>query len=208
MNPIDLQQKYSSYYTAGDSPEVVNIAEVSYVSILGGGSPGTAAFYAKKKAVKDFVCQLQKKYEGTEQAFISQVVEIFYWYDEEQTGFVDIGEFYTTVDLNQLHYRIAIRIPDFVSDKVIKEVAHRSADNPFSRDVEHFTYTAGKCVQLLHTGPFAGELEILPLLQQFATANGWIKSGMHHEIHLVNFEKGQSQAHLRTILRDPVVAVK
>ncbi|MCC9168879.1 hypothetical protein [Pontibacter harenae] len=63
-------------------------------------------------------------------------------------------------------------------------------------------------MQLLHAGPFAEELETLPLLQEFATANGLIKSGMHHEIHLVNFEKGQSQAHLRTILRDPVVAIK
>lgn len=208
MNPIDLQQKYSSYYTAGESPEVVEIPEVSYVSILGEGSPGTAAFYEKKKAIKDFVSRLQEKYGGTEQAFISQVVEIFYWFDEEQTGFVDIGGFYTTVNLDQLHYRIAIRIPEYVSDKDIQEIAQRSAENPFFKDFERFTYTAGKCVQLLHAGPFAGELETLPLLQRFATANGLVKSGMHHEIHVVNFEKGQSQAHLRTILRDPVVAIK
>ncbi|MCC9138656.1 hypothetical protein ACFSKU_18300 [Pontibacter silvestris] len=208
MNSIDLQQKYSSYYIAGESPEVVDIAQVSYVSILGEGSPGTAAFYGKKKAIKDFVSRLQEKYGGTEQAFISQVVEIFYWYDEEQTGFVDIGEFYTTVDLDQLHYRIAIRIPEYIPDKAIREIARSSAENPFSRDVERFTYTAGKCVQLLHAGLLAGELETLPLLQQFATENGFRKSGMHHEIHVVNFEKGQSQAHLRTILRDPVVAIK
>ncbi|MCC9168878.1 hypothetical protein [Pontibacter harenae] len=85
---------------------------------------------------------MQKKYGGTEQAFISQVVEIFYWFDEEQTGFVDIGEFYTTVDLEQLHYRIAIRIPEYVSDKDIQEIAQRSAENPFSRDFGRFTYTA------------------------------------------------------------------
>ena len=78
---------------------------------------------------------------------------------------------------------------------------------PFANQVERFSHTSSKCVQLLHMGPFAGELETLPVLQQFATANGLRKSGMNQEIHLVNFEKGQSQEHLQTILRDPVTVI-
>ncbi|MGS2740178.1 hypothetical protein [Sinomicrobium sp. M5D2P17] len=205
MNALNLQEIYRSYYTASEQPELVDIPIATYISILGEGSPGTTAFYEKKKAITHFAEELQKKYEGTDKAFKSTTVEIFYWYDEEQTGFVDIGNFYTTVDLNLLHYRIVIRIPEYITAQVIQTVVQGLPAHSFAGNFERFTYTAGKCVQLLHLGPFAGELETLPVLQQFATKNGLRKSGMHHEIHLTNFESGQSQAHLKTILRDPVV---
>lgn len=201
---MDIQQQYKDYYTASDKPEIVEIAKASYISILGSGSPGTDIFYAKKKAIAAFTEAVNSSLVDTGNAFTSNIVEIFYWFDEDEVGYVDIGNFYTTVDLTLLKYRIAIRIPEFISDQEIKAVAGQRQDIPFADAFAHFEYTAGKCVQLLHRGPFAGELETLPVLQQFATANGLKKSGMHHEIHLVNFEKGQSQTHLQTILRDPV----
>ena len=204
MNNLDILQKYKSYYTAKEQPEIVEIEEASYVSILGKGSPGTAIFYEKKKAIAAFVTVLEKNHAETDSAFRSSIVEIFYWFDEENVGFVDIGNFYTTVDLDLLHYRMAIRIPESITGEEIRQVAEKRQDIAFAKDVEHFTYAAGTCVQLLHVGPFAGELKTLPVLQQFATDHGFRKSGMHHEIHLTPFEIGQSQAHLQTILRDPV----
>ncbi|WP_367331123.1 hypothetical protein [Sphingobacterium multivorum] len=201
---MNTQQQYKDYYTASDEPEIVEISKASYISIVGSGSPGTDIFYAKKKAIAAFTEAVSSSLANTDNAFTSNIVEIFYWFDEDKVGYVDIGNFYTTVDLALLKYRIAIRIPEFISDEEIKAVAGQRQDIPFADVFEHFEYTAGKCVQLLHRGPFAGELETLPVLQQFATANGLEKSGMHHEIHLANFEKGQSQTHLQTILRDPV----
>lgn len=204
MDKLNIQQEYKTYYTARDQPEIVEIDNAVYISILGKGSPGTAVFYEKKKAIAAFVAALENKHAGTSSAFTSNIVEIFYWFNEGEVGYVDIGNFYTTVDLALLHYRIAIRVPDFITDMEIKEIAKERPDISFANDFQHFTYTAGTCVQLLHVGPFAGELETLPILQQFATDNGFRKSGMHHEIHLTNFEAGQSQTHLQTILRDSV----
>src|SRR5690606_28399035 len=148
----DLQKKYKSYYTASEQPELVDISEANYVSILGDGSPGTDIFYEKKNAILQFVVELQKQYAETEQAFSSSIVEIFYWFDEEENGFVDIGNFYTTVDLDLLQYRIAIRIPEYITEQTIQTVAKASAKNLFANDFERFTYTAGSCVQLLHVG--------------------------------------------------------
>ncbi|WP_028298825.1 hypothetical protein [Olivibacter sitiensis] len=201
---MNILQEYKDYFSANEKPEVVEIGEANYVSILGDGSPGTALFYKKKAAIKEFVAVLEQHYTAIDLAFSSSVVEIFYWFDEEEVGYVDIGNFYTTVDLDLLKYRIAIRIPDFVKAEIIQEIGQTS-DLSFAKDFEHFTYTAGTCVQLLHKGPFAGELQTLPILQKFATENRFKKSGMHHEIHLTHFELGQSQEHLQTILRDPVI---
>jgi hypothetical protein len=193
---MNILKEYKNYYTATEKPEVVEIGEANYVSILGQGSPGTALFYEKKAAIKEFVAALEQHYALIDLAFSSDVVEIFYWFDEEEVGYVDIGDFYTTVDLDLLKYRIVIRIPGFVKTEAIQEIGETS-NLTFAKDFEHFTYTAGTCVQLLHKGPFAGELRTLPILQKFAT--------MHHEIHLTHFELGQSQEHLQTILRDPVI---
>lgn len=201
---MNILNEYKEYFSANEKPEVVVIVEANYVSILGEGSPGTAIFYKKKVAIKKFAAVLEEHYAAMDLAFSSSVVEIFYWFDEEEVGYVDIGNFYTTVDLDLLKYRIAIRIPDFVKTESIQEIGQTS-DLPFAKDFEHFAYTAGTCVQLLHKGPFAGELQTLPILQKFAAKNGFKKSGMHHEIHLTHFELGQSQAHLQTILRDPVI---
>lgn len=206
MKAIDIPKKYSDYYTASDTAEIVHFEKANYIAVLGNGSPGTNSFYDKKKALIKFCATLQLHFNQTEKAFKSDIIEIFYWFDEEE-GFVDIGDFYTTIDLEKLHYRIAIRIPDFITEDDIRYIAENSSD-PFSSQYELFIYDSGQCVQIMHLGPFAGELETLPVLQKFATDNGLIKSGLHHEIHLVNFEKGQNQEHLKTILRDSVSIIQ
>ena len=63
--------------------------------------------------------KLQEVYDRTEEALEDHIVEIFYWYNEAETGFVDIGNFYTSVDLDLLNYRIAIRIPETITKEQI-----------------------------------------------------------------------------------------
>lgn len=200
---MEFIQKHSDYYTASDAPELVHMGTAHYVSILGDGSPGTNVFYEKKTAIKDFVTALQLHVTGTDQKFNNSVIEIFYWYDEKE-GYVEIGNFYTTLSLDLLNYRIAIRIPEGITEQQIKTIAEKHRNISFSKDFEKNSYSAGDCVQIMHSGPFADELKTLPLLQKFATDNGWVNTGLHHEIHLTPFEKGQNQQHLKTILRDAV----
>jgi len=190
MDTLDIPNQYGGYYSASTEPEIVEIGKLNYLSIIGSGSPGTNIFYEKKKAIKDFANHLQRQFEGTEKAFKSDIVEIFYWFDEKE-GFVDIGDFYTTIDLDLLHYRIAMLIPGFIVAEDIKITAERNREISFANQLELFSYTAGKCVQLMHLGPFSGELKTLPTLQKFATENGLRKSGMHQEIHIVHFKKGK-----------------
>lgn len=202
---MKIKNHYKEYFTASEQPEIIYIEKASYLSILGSGTPGTDIFYQKKRAVKQVSDLLMQNFEGTANAFQNDVIEIFYWFDEQQVGHVDIGHFYTSVDLSLLHYRIAIRLPDRVSALHVNTFLGKDGSIAFAHDMEFFSYEAGQSVQILHKGPFAGELETLPVLQEFANKNGLKKHGMHHEIHLTPFEKGQSQENLLTILRDPVI---
>ncbi len=202
-----IKEQFKPYFTASEKPEVVEIETANYISILGNGSPGTNLFYEKKHAIKVWAAALSKHFAATDKAFESDIVEIFYWFDEDEVGYVDIGNFYTTVDLSLLQYRIVVRIPDSITAEEVNAFAKENASLPFAEELAHYSYTAGKSVQLLHKGPFANELDTLPILQKFATENGYKKHGMHHEIHITHFEKGQSQMHLKTILRDPVITI-
>lgn len=204
---MNIGKQHQAYYTATVQPEVVEVEQANYISLLGDGSPGTDIFYEKKRAIIQLTKVLQQHFKETDKAFENNIVEIFYWFDEDQVGYVDIGNFYTKVDLSLLHYQIAVRIPDAFTAADMEEIQLKKQDIPYANEVAYFSYKAGKSVQMLHKGPFAGELETLPILQDFATANGFKKIGMHHEIHLTPFEKGQSQTHLKTILRDPVTTI-
>jgi hypothetical protein len=63
--------------------------------------------------------------------------------------------------------------------------------------------TEGKCVQVLHTGPFSEESRTLQKVGDFIVEKGLTQNGLHHEIYLSDFRKTPPEK-LRTILREPV----
>src|SRR5260221_10572374 len=99
-----------------------------------------------------------------------------------------------------------IRLPEYVPFQHI--AAAKDTLDPIHKDlsngIESFKYQEGKCIQMLHKGPFIYEGETLVQLEQFAEANSLSKRGVHHEIYLVDFTTDGSQKNLKTILSEPV----
>lgn len=48
---MNILNEYKDYFSANEKPEVLEIVQGNYISILGEGSPGTAIFYTKKAAI-------------------------------------------------------------------------------------------------------------------------------------------------------------
>jgi hypothetical protein len=42
-------------------------------------------------------------------------LECLYWYDGKKHGFVGISEIWSKVSLNELNYRLLIRVPEFIT---------------------------------------------------------------------------------------------
>jgi hypothetical protein len=84
--------------------------------------------------------------------------------------------------------------------------ARRIARSAFDDDdeVELFSIPEQLVIQVMHHGPFSGELDTLARLGVAAASFGVVRSGPHQEIHLDPFTPGTPQDTLRTILRDPV----
>lgn len=61
----------------------------------------------------------------------------------------------------------------------------------------------GKCVQIMHIGPYSTEPETINRMKEFITQNGFIENGLHHEIYLSDPRKTEPEK-MKTILRQPV----
>ena len=65
-------------------------------------------------------------------------------------------------------------------------------------------FDEGRCVQVLHVGPYDDEGPVLDRLHhEFVPSHGLRMTGRHHEIYLSDARRADP-AKLRTILRQPV----
>ncbi|MBB4686328.1 GyrI-like domain-containing protein [Amycolatopsis jiangsuensis] len=172
---------------AGDEPATATIGAATFLSTTGQGVPGTDEFYAAKAKLGAAAGQLGH----------SGPIEILYWFEPEH-GDVGIADFYWTVPLEHLRWRMLVHVPDDIT--LPAELAAALTD----AGLFLFPYKEGKVVQVMHHGPFAGEDETMKRLGAYADAHGLRRRGPHHEIHLDTFDRTTPQDHFRTILRDPV----
>jgi hypothetical protein len=137
--------------------------------------------------------------------FVVSKLEGLWWFDEEKYPNKSIA---TSVEVprSEWEYRLLIRMPDFVTKKDLDkavEAAIEKKNLSTAREIEFFELSEGKCVQMLHVGPFSKEPESLQQIGVFMNDNDFKRNGLHHEIYLSDFRK-TSPEKLKTILREPV----
>jgi hypothetical protein len=64
-------------------------------------------------------------------------------------------------------------------------------------------FKEGRCIQVMHIGPYTDEPKTLAWMQDFLDENGLVYRGKHHEIYLGDPRRAKPEK-LRTILRHPV----
>jgi len=206
MKKLNLLKTYTNYYSSKEIPELVDIDEAKFISIHAQGSFMDKIYYDRWEALKQVANAVKDAFDDSPQAFEIAPLEALYWYNEKEYGPISISHIYDTFPLSKLEYRLMIRIPEYItSEDIVK--AKKDFAEPFrnlTSSADFFELNEGKCVQMLHLGPFIYEGESLEKNENFATKNHLIKNGLHHEIYLVDFTKVKSQEGLRTILREPV----
>jgi hypothetical protein len=205
MEKTDLVRKYKSYYSAKAKPELQEFSEVSYVSIMGKGDPSVETFQKKIQALYPVAYALKFRAKEAGRDFVVPKLEGLWWYEghEEVTSFSDTP---LQIPRSEWCWRLLLRMPESVSKPtlldVIKSVKAKKEIDHID-EVEMFTLTEGKVVQMLHVGSFDKEPDTLRVIQQFMAEQGLKKAGLHHEIYLSDFRK-TAPSKLKTILREPV----
>ena len=106
----------------------------------------------------------------------------------------------------RMRWKLIIRTPKFVGGKELRaavdSLAKRGKEGDFSAaKVE--TISEGKCVQMLHVGPYDKEPESIEKMRAVAAEAGCEFRGPHHEIYLSDLRRVAPEK-LKTTLRIPV----
>lgn len=206
MKKLDLTKEYKNYYSAKTKPEIINIEEAQYLSIVGKGDPSDKLFAENIEALYSVAYTIKFSFKALNKDFVVAKLEGLWWYDEEKYKNISIADSPKLIPRSEWEYRLLIRMPDFVSKNDISTAMQKVTFKKGiekAKAVEFYTMNEEKVVQMLHVGPFDKESESLQKISELITSLGLKRNGLHHEIYLSDFRKTEPSK-LKTILREPV----
>lgn len=151
-------------------------------------------------------CMLWLQYKALDQDFTVAKLEGLWWYDDQKYAGLSIATSSVQVPRSEWEYRLLIRLPDYVDAGAVSNAAAlvcAKKNIALASNVTFFELTEGKCVQMMHAGPFNTEPETLAQIGAFTQQHSFQKNGLHHEIYLSDF-RNTAPEKLKTILREPV----
>jgi hypothetical protein len=196
---IDLYRLNKNDYAAPKKPVLVDIAPATYLAISGQGAPGGDLFTASIGALYGmaFTIKMTRKFAGQQDYAVCKL-EGRWWSDSKPC--------FTQLPREKWQWQLCIRTPEFITrDDLASAIAVllKRGKGAEVKRVTLETLDEGKCVQMLHVGPYDEEGRTVALMQAFAEKQGLELHGRHHEIYLSDPRRVEP-AKLKTILRHPV----
>ncbi len=147
---LDLTKGYKTYYTAKTTPEIIEIEEGKFLTIEGKGAPGGDEFQAKVSALYSLAYEVKMlmKIEGKD--FTVAKLESQWWVDSEKP--------YTEVPREEWRWKLLIRQPEFLTSEIVGKAKQEVIKNKkveLANEVKFEKMREGKCVQILHIGPYS-----------------------------------------------------
>ncbi len=180
IDKLDLYMKHKDEYSARRKPALVNLKRASHLTIAGTGGPGSDTFKAAFVVIygSAFTIKMTEKMNGRDYAVCK--LEAQWWGTEETPDFWALPR-------DGWNWKILIRTPDFITQKHLKAAVKTLADKGKGANTDKVVLEKileGKCVQMLHVGPYDREGETMAEMAAFAEEQGLSFHGLHHEIYL------------------------
>jgi hypothetical protein len=195
----DICAEHKAEYVTPRKPAFVEIGPAQYLVIQGRGEPGDKLFQACTGALFNVAFSVKMAYKrGGHEYAVSKLEGL--WWDpaDPQRSVGDPGKVWD--------WKLMIRTPEFVKQKEVDEAIRKLREKGKSPEVSQVKLQGlneGRCVQVLHLGPYNKERATILQMNSFVEANGLSLHGIHHELYLSDPRRGAA-AKLRTILRHPV----
>ena len=199
---IDLYKLHKTEYITPRKPVLLEIQPARYLCVSGTGRAGGEEFQKKVGALYGtaYTLKFESKFAGLDYAVCK--LEGIYWADQAGACFAD-------VPIDQWHWDLLIRTPDSVPASQLKAAKTKVVEKgvPEAAEVTFKTIREGRCVQMLHVGPYDREPETVEKMRALASSEGCDFAGNHHEIYISDPRRVVPEK-LRTILRIPVRKAK
>ncbi len=199
MTKIDLRKELKRYYSAKRKPELIDVPEGRFLTILGEGDPNGPEYQEAMRALYglSYTLKFSQKAEGRDYTVMH--LEGLWWVDG---GVFDISN---PAPRETWRWKSMIRQPDFITGEMVEEARPkvREKSGPKVDEVKLESFHEGLCAQVLHVGPYSEEGSTVQLLHGFIEESGYRPRGDHHEIYLGDPRRTKPE-NLKTILRQPV----
>lgn len=195
----DLVREHPEEYRPNRSPELLEVAPARYLAVSGRGAPGGPEFRRKLSALYPVLYTIKMAGKRAGRDFRAMPLEALW---RGPRGAAD----FTEARPQAWRWDLLIRVPEFVGPRQAREAVadlRRRGQGEGASEVELRTIREGRCVQMLHVGPYADEPRSIAAMERFARERHLDFRGDHHEIYLSNPGR-TAPARLKTILRHPV----
>lgn len=194
---LDLGKRHKTEYVAPKQPVLLAIKPAQYLAISGQGAPGGDNFTTRIGALYGmaFTVKMTRKFAGMQDYAIGKL-EAQWFFDAEPSS----------VPKEQWRWKLLIRTPDFIKPADLKNAATtllKRGKPPEVKEVTLERIEEGRCVQMLHVGPYDREGETFAKMKAFAEGKGLQFLGPHHEIYISDPRRVPPER-VKTILREPV----
>jgi hypothetical protein len=210
MQTLDLRKQLKHLYQpSAKQVSVVVAPRFQFAMLTGeieaGEKPGTSpSFAAAMEALYGiaytlkFMCKLRKE---DPIDYPVMALEGLWWVE---------GRPFTLGELQNpggWHYQLMVLQPDFITPALFAEglaqLRKKRGDQPAFGQLRLEAFEEGRCIQVMHLGPYADEPATLARMDAFAAEHGYQLHGRHHEIYLGDPRRAQPEK-LKTVLRHPI----
>ncbi|MDC7221135.1 MAG: GyrI-like domain-containing protein [Spirochaetales bacterium] len=197
------KQEKELYLPKGE-PTVVSLPKMSFFTVEGEGNPNDEAFgeYIQVLYSLSYAVRMSRK-AGIEPAgyFEYTVYPLEGVWSLTKKG---IAEYDGSLDKDELAFELMIRQPDFVRPDFAGEILERTKKkkpHPLLDKVEFKSIEEGRCVQMMHLGPYDDEPASFGRMEAFCRDEGLTrKSKVHREIYISDVRRTAPEK-LKTVLR-------
>lgn len=198
ITKLDFIKEYKQYYTAKTNPIVVEFGKIPYLSIGGKGEPAGEIFTKAVEALYPLAYGVKNICKKQEQDFGVPKLEGLWWVKSNKPAL--------EVSRSEWYWKLLIRMPDFATPDIIKKAkgeVFRKKELDLIKEIKFEIIDEGKCIQIMHLGPYVTEPETIEKMIDFMKQNDHTKNGLHHEIYLSDPRKTVPEK-MKTILRQPI----
>jgi len=197
---LDLFRKYRTEYVTPVKPVLLKVGPAKYLAFEGKGEPSGEAFQLAIGALYAvaFTVKMTRKFAGKSDYKVAWL-EGLWWGPNKAAPFC-------VKSPQDWRWKLLIRTPTFVTQRDLARAQKELLAKGKAREVAKVkieTIREGRCVQMLHVGPYEKETASLDAMHDFAHAKGLEFRGVHHEIYLSD-PRRVAPGKLRTILRHSV----
>jgi len=189
------------YQPSVKSPALVDVPPMNFAMIDGEGDPNGSEWFAQATEALygvSYALKFTVKNADPELDYTLPPLEGLWWSDDPE-GF-DLA------DKSGWLWTLMIMQPEPVDEEMFIDAAvtvQQKQDLPGLTEMRFHTLEEGRCVTIMHIGPYADEGPTVARLHQFIADHDLQPAGKHHEIYLGDPRKSGPEK-LKTVIRQPV----